>query len=209
MSYDRQDAHYDTISAFIKSMRGSDPDAAVYYMASMLAGGEDPKFIARRLVIFASEDIGNADPRALEVAVAVSRAVDFVGMPECRINLAQAVTYLSCAPKSNASYLAIQEAIAEVESAGPLAPPVYLQDVRSGQARAFRSDETYVYPHDHGGYVAQSYLPESLRDRTFYSPGNRGYEDRMREFLVRMRTLRSQDSRPVSDEGKDAKGCVP
>jgi len=197
------DAHYNYASAFIKSLRGSDPDAALYYLAVLLSGGEDPKFIARRLVVFASEDIGNADPRALEVAVAVSRAVELVGMPECRINLAQAVTYLSCAPKSNASYLAIQEALAEVESTGPLAPPIYLQDARSGQARAFRSEETYVYPHDHGGYVTQAYLPESLRDRTFYSPGNRGYEDRMREFLERMRTLRFQDGRLSSDRHAD------
>lgn len=202
------DIHYNCASAFIKSLRGSDPDAALYYMAVMLSGGEDPKFIARRLVIFASEDIGNADPRALEVAVAVSRAVEFVGMPECRINLAQAVTYLGCAPKSNASYVAIQEALAEVESTGPLAPPVYLQDARSGQARAFRSDEAYVYPHEHGGYVTQAYLPEPLRDRVFYSPGNRGYEDRMREFLVRMRTLRTQGSQADPQGHADPEGRV-
>jgi putative ATPase len=126
--YDKgADAHYDVISAFIKSMRGSDPDAALYYLAVMLTGGEDPKFIARRMVIFASEDISNADPRALEVAVAVSRAVEFVGLPECRINLAQGVTYLSTAPKSNASYAAIDEAMQEVKEHGAQAPPVFLR----------------------------------------------------------------------------------
>ncbi len=126
--YDKDaDAHYDVISAFIKSMRGSDPDAALYYLAVMLIGGEDPKFIARRMVIFASEDIGNADPRALEVAVAVSRAVEFVGLPECRINLAHGVTYLACAPKSNASYAALEEAMSEVREHGALAPPVFLR----------------------------------------------------------------------------------
>ena len=119
--YDKQaDAHYDVISAFIKSLRGSDPDAALYYLAVMLTGGEDPKFIARRMIIFASEDIGNADPRALEVAIAVSRAVEFVGLPECRINLAHGVTYLSCAPKSNASYMGIEAALARGRAAwGP------------------------------------------------------------------------------------------
>ncbi len=126
--YDKQaDAHYDIISAFIKSLRGSDPDAALYYLAVMLTGGEDPKFIARRMIIFASEDIGNADPRALEVAIAVSRAVEFVGLPECRINLAHGVTYLSCAPKSNASYLGIEAALREVEEHGAQAPPVFLR----------------------------------------------------------------------------------
>ena len=128
MLYDKQaDAHYDVISAFIKSLRGSDPDAALYYLAVMLTGGEDPKFIARRMIIFASEDIGNADPRALEVAIAVSRAVEFVGLPECRINLAHGVTYLSCAPKSNASYTGIEAALAEVEQHGAQAPPVFLR----------------------------------------------------------------------------------
>ena len=126
--YDKQaDAHYDVISAFIKSLRGSDPDAALYYLAVMLTGGEDPKFIARRMIIFASEDIGNADPRALEVAIAVSRAVEFVGLPECRINLAHGVTYLSCAPKSNASYMGIEAALREVEQHGAQAPPVFLR----------------------------------------------------------------------------------
>lgn len=197
------DTHFNYASAFIKSLRGSDPDAALYYMAVMLSGGEDPKFIARRMVIFASEDIGNADPRALEIAVAASRAVEFVGLPECRLNLAQAVTYLSCAPKSNASYLALERALKEVEASGPLPPPLYLQDSRSSQARAFRSEETYVYPHDYGGYVSQSYLPESLRSRVFYDPGAQGYEGRMREFLERMRRLRAQESESLPEGRPD------
>ena len=128
LSYDREDAHYDTISAFIKSMRGSDPDAVEYYLAAMLAGGEDPKFIARRIIIFASEDVGNADPRALEVAVAAARAVEFVGLPECRINLSQAALYMALAPKSNAAYKAVDAAMADVERRGNEPPPPHLRD---------------------------------------------------------------------------------
>ena len=123
VSYDREDSHYDTISAFIKSMRGSDPDAAIYYMASMLAGGEDPKFIARRMIVFASEDVGNADPQALQVAIAASRAVEFVGLPECRINLSQAAAYLALAPKSNAAYKAVDAALDDVKREGNQPPP--------------------------------------------------------------------------------------
>ena len=128
VSYDREDSHYDTISAFIKSMRGSDPDAAVYYMASMLAGGEDPKFIARRMIVFSSEDVGNADPQALQVAIAASRAVEFVGLPECRINLSQAVAYLALAPKSNAAYKAVDAAMDDVRRDGNQPPPPHLRD---------------------------------------------------------------------------------
>ncbi len=150
--YDKQaDAHYDVISAFIKSLRGSDPDAALYYLAVMLTGGEDPKFIARRMIIFASEDIGNADPRALEIAIAVSRAVEFVGMPECRINLAHGVTYLSCAPKSNASYLGIDAAIAEVEQHGAQSPPVFLRSTGYSGAKTLGHGVGYQYPHDDRG----------------------------------------------------------
>ncbi len=189
--YDKQaDAHYDVISAFIKSMRGSDPDAALYYLAVMLTGGEDPKFIARRMVIFASEDIGNADPRALEVAVAVARAVEFVGLPECRINLAQGVTYLSCAPKSNASYRAIEEAMAEVAEHGAQAPPVFLRSTGYSGAAALGHGVGYRYPHDDGGYNSQRYLPEALQEKEFYHPTTSGYEARIREFLARMRALR-------------------
>jgi putative ATPase len=193
--YDKgADAHYDVISAFIKSLRGSDPDAALYYLAVMLTGGEDPKFIARRLVIFASEDIGNADPRALEVAVAVSRAVEFVGLPECRINLAHGVTYLSCSPKSNASYAGIEAALKEVQEHGAQAPPVFLRSTGYSGAQKLGHGVGYEYPHDSGGYVAQRHLPESLLDREFYQPTANGHESRIQEFLRRMRAL--QRGRP-------------
>lgn len=189
--YDKQaDAHYDVISAFIKSLRGSDPDAALYYLAVMLTGGEDPKFIARRLVIFASEDIGNADPRALEVAIAVARAVEFVGLPECRINLAHGVTYLSCAPKSNASYVGVEEAIREIEAHGAKYPPVFLRSTGYSGAKTLGHGVGYEYPHNSGGYVSQRYLPEDVRDREFYHPTSNGYEANIQRFLQRMRALR-------------------
>jgi len=184
-SYDKGgDRHYDFVSALIKSMRGSDPDAAVYYLAVMLAGGEDPGFVARRLIIFASEDVGNADPVALQMAVAASRVVEFVGMPECRIGLAQAVTYLSCAPKSNASYRAIDEALREVERHGVFAPPMSIQQAGYAGAERLGKGQGYVYPHNHGGYVDADYLPEALRGRVFYRPGEQGFERVQREFLA-------------------------
>lgn len=189
--YDKgADAHYDVISAFIKSMRGSDPDAALYYLAVMLTGGEDPKFIARRMVIFASEDVSNADPEALAVAVAVSRAVEFVGLPECRINLAQGVTYLACAPKSNASYVGLESAMAEVRDQGALAPPVFLRSTGYSGAKDLGHGVGYEYPHDSGGYVAQRYLPKELWDREFYRPAGEGREKTAKELLERMRSLR-------------------
>lgn len=189
--YDKgADAHYDVISAFIKSMRGSDPDAALYYLAVMLTGGEDPKFIVRRMIIFASEDIGNADPRALEVAVAVSRAVEFVGLPECRINLAHGVTYLSCAPKSNASYMALEEASAEVKEHGAQAPPLFLRSTGYRGAKELGHGVGYEYPHDRGGYVGQRYLPKGLLDREFYHPTGQGEEARIARFLEHMRRMR-------------------
>ncbi len=189
--YDKSaDAHYDVISAFIKSLRGSDPDAALYYLAVMLIGGEDPKFIARRMVIFASEDIGNADPRALEVAVAVSRAVEFVGLPECRINLGQGVTYLACAPKSNASYVGIDAALREVEEHGAQAPPVFLRSTGYSGAKTLGHGVGYEYPHDSGGYSGQRLMPQELTEREFYHPTDQGYEARIGEFLERMRALR-------------------
>ena len=194
--YDKgADAHYDVISAFIKSLRGSDPDAALYYLAVMLAGGEDPKFIARRMVIFASEDVGNADPRALEIAVAVSRAVEFVGLPECRLNLAQGVTYLCCAPKSNASYLGMEAAAREVQEHGAQAPPVFLRSTGYSGAKAMGHGVGYEYPHDTGGYGTQRHLPEDLLDREFYHPTSEGEEARIQEFLARMRTLRREAAR--------------
>jgi putative ATPase len=175
VAYDREDAHYDTISAFIKSMRGSDPDAAVYYVASMLAGGEDPKFIARRMIVFASEDVGNADPTALQVAVAASRAVEFVGLPECRINLSQAAAYLALAQKSNASYLAIDAASADVQREGNQPPPPHLRDASYRGAKELGHGKGYKYPHSYGGWVEQQYLPDKLAGRRYYTP-QRGVE---------------------------------
>ena len=197
--YDKDaDAHYDVISAFIKSMRGSDPDAALYYLAVMLTGGEDPKFIARRMVVFASEDVGNADPRALEVAVAVSRAVEFVGLPECRINLAQGVTYLSCAPKSNASYMGLEAALGEVQQHGALAPPVFLRSTGYKGAKDLGHGVGYEYPHDAGGYVAQTYLPEGLGRKEFYAPTDEGAEGAIRKFLDRVKAIRrAEDKDPI------------
>jgi putative ATPase len=189
--YDKDaDAHHDVISAFIKSMRGSDPDAALYYLAVMLTGGEDPLFIARRMVIFASEDVGNADPEALQVAVAATRAVEFVGLPEGRINLAQAVTYLSLAPKSNASYQGIDEAMREVERSGAKAPPPALRSANYRGAAALGHGVGYAYPHSEGIYTAQAYLPEDLRGREFYRPTDQGREAELAAFLTRMRSLR-------------------
>ena len=168
--YDREDAHYDTISAFIKSMRGSDADAAVYYLASMIAGGEDPKFIARRMIVFASEDVGNADPQALQVAVAAARAVEFVGLPECRINLSQAVTYLALAPKSNAAYKAVDAALDDVRREGNQPPPPHLRSANYRGAKELGHGAGYKYPHASGGWVPQQYLPEKLSGRRYYVP---------------------------------------
>ena len=182
VSYDREDSHYDTISAFIKSMRGSDPDAAVYYMASMLAGGEDPKFIARRMIVFSSEDVGNADPQALQVAIAASRAVEFVGLPECRINLSQAATYLALAPKSNAAYKAVDAALDDVKREGNQPPPPHLRDASYRGAKKLGHGVGYQYPHGYGGWVEQQYLPEKLSGRRYYVP-IRGVE---REMAARL-----------------------
>ncbi len=178
VSYDRDDAHYDTISAFIKSMRGSDPDAAVYYLASMIAGGEDPRFLARRMIVFASEDVGNADPRALEVAVAASRAVEWVGLPECRITLSQAATYLALAPKSNAAYKAIDAALEDVRRQGNLPPPPHLRSSNYRGAEQLGHGKGYEYPHGRGGWVKQQYLPDELSGRRYYVP-IRGVEWKM------------------------------
>jgi putative ATPase len=163
------DQHYDVISAFIKSMRGSDADAAVYWLAVMISGGEDPKYIARRMIVFASEDVGNADPRALEVAVAAARAVEFVGLPECRINLSQAVAYLAGAPKSNAAYRAINEAMSDVRERGNLRPPAHLRDASYPGARKLGHGTGYRYPHDYpDAKVDQQYLPDELVGRRYF-----------------------------------------
>jgi putative ATPase len=174
--YDKDaDAHYDFTSAFIKSMRGSDPDAAVYYLAAMLEGGEDARFIARRMIVLASEDIGNADPRALLVAVAAAQAVEHVGLPEARLNLAQAVIYLARAPKSNASYVAINEATADVREHGNVKPPKSLRDA-SYYGRRLGHGDGYVYPHDDPRGFEVDYLPEELKGRTYYRPSGNGEE---------------------------------
>ncbi len=194
--YDRAgDAHYDTISAFIKSMRGSDPDAAIYYLAVMIAGGEDPKFIARRIVIAASEDVGNADPRAILVATAAARAVEFVGLPECRINLAQAAIYVALAPKSDASYRAIDAALAHVEHHGPQRPPVALRDASRPNARHFGHGEGYQNPHRAPeGVLDESLLPGELAGTRFFAPGSRGLEG---ERAARLASLRAPGDEPT------------
>jgi putative ATPase len=171
------DAHYDFTSAFIKSMRGSDPDAAVYYLAAMLEGGEDPRYVARRMIVLASEDIGNADPRALLVAVAAAQAVEHVGMPEVRLNLAQAAIYLARAPKSNASYEAISAATKDVRERGNVLPPASLRD-GSWYGRQLGHGTGYVYPHDDPAGFEQSYLPEELEGRRYYEPSGNGEEGR-------------------------------
>jgi len=184
IEYDKNgDSHYDTISAFIKSMRGSDPDAAVFWLAKMIKGGEDPKFIARRIIICASEDVGNADPRALEVAVNAFKAVEIIGFPEGRIILAQAVLYVACAPKSNASYLAIDRAMDAVEK-NSLEVPDSLKDKHYSGAAKLGRGVSYKYPHDYDKfYVKQNYLPEFMKNSVFYEPKESGYEGKIKKFL--------------------------
>jgi putative ATPase len=180
------DQHYDYISAWIKSTRGSDPDASLYYLAAMLEGGEDARFIARRMVILASEDVGNADPQALLVAVAAANAVEHVGMPECVHALAQAAVYLSMAPKSNAAYKAIAAARAHIREHGAAAPPAALRSAAYPGAAKLGRGAGYDYPHDHPGHVnAQRHLPEGLEDLRFYHP-----DDREAEFAERLERLR-------------------
>ena len=174
--YDKgADQHYDFTSAFIKSMRGSDPDATVYYLAAMLEGGEDARFIARRMVVLASEDIGNADPRALMVAVAAAQAVEHVGLPEARLNLAQAAIYLARAPKSNASYVAIKKATADVQEQGTSRPPKELRD-GSYYGRRLGHGEGYIYPHDDPRGFEVDHLPDELKGTTYYTPSGNGEE---------------------------------
>jgi putative ATPase len=180
--YDREgDRHYDFASAFIKSLRGSDPDAALYYLAAMLEGGEDPRFIARRMIVLASEDVGNADPRALLVAVAAAQAVEHVGLPEARLNLAQAAVYLARAPKSNASYRAIVEATRDVREHGNLLPPDFLRDASYPGARRLGRGKGYVYPHDDPAGFEVDHLPEELRGRRYYRPTGAGEEEEVED----------------------------
>lgn len=187
--YDKTgDNHYDTISAFIKSLRGSDPDAAVYYLAKMLYAGEDIKFIARRMMICASEDVGNADPNALTVAVSASQAVERIGMPEAQIILAQAATYIASAPKSNASYLSIAAAMDSVKNQKTTVP-AHLQDAHYKGSAKLGHGVGYKYAHDYPEhYVKQQYLPDEIRDASFYKPTDIGYEKGIKERLDRLRS---------------------
>jgi len=186
IQYDRLgDAHYDSISALIKSIRGSDPDAALYWLARMLEGGEDVRFLARRLVILASEDVGNADPAALPLAVAAAQACELVGLPECQLNLAQAVTYLACAPKSNAATLGIGEARKDVRQGRLLPVPVHLRDANYPGAKRLGHGKGYQYSHDEPDAVAsQDYLGVQ---REYYRPTDRGFEQELSARLERIR----------------------
>lgn len=191
--YDKNgDRHYDTTSAFIKSMRGSDIDAAIFYLAKMIESGEDIKFIARRMIIFASEDISNADPNALVMAVNCFRAIDTVGMPEARIILAQVVTYLAAAPKSNSTYLAIDKAIDFVRNNKDLEVPNKLKDTHYKGSANLVKDE-YLYPHTYGGYVEQDYLPDKYIGESFYEAKEVGYEKEMIERLEKIKRGINED----------------
>ena len=183
--YDKdEDGHYDTISAFIKSMRGSDPDATLYWLAKMIYAGEDPRFIARRIIICASEDVGNADPQALVVAAAALQSIEFVGMPEARIPLAQAAVYVACAPKSNAAYLGIESALKDVESGKTLEVPDHLKDATM-DAEEFGHGQGYKYAHDFKDhYVKQEYKPS---DKAYYIPTEIGYEKKIKEWLENLK----------------------
>ena len=187
--YDKTgDNHYDTISAFIKSVRGSDPDAAIYYLARMLEAGEDVKFIARRLIVLASEDIGNAAPLAMTIASSAAASATMIGMPEARIVLAQATAYLACAPKSNAAIIGIDEAIQKVRETGNLAIPSYLQDAHYKNAGKLNRGKGYKYPHSYKNhYVYQQYLPDLIKDEKFYHLTDNGHEAKMKEYLKNLK----------------------
>ena len=202
--YDRSgDAHYDTISAFIKSIRGSDPDAAVYWLAKMLEAGEDIRFIARRLVILASEDVGNADPAALPLAMAAAQACEYVGMPECRLNLAQAVIYLACAPKSNAVIAAVDAAIADVREDRTAPVPVHLRDAQYAGAKRLGHGKGYQYAHDEpDGIAAQDYLGV---EKEYYRPTERGFEQELSRRLRAIREKLRRGRRPAED-GEKSRG---
>lgn len=186
LSYDKGgDMHYDIVSAFIKSMRGSDPDAAVYYLARMIHGGEDPKFIARRMMIFASEDIGNADPRALNIATDAFKSAEVIGYPECRIILSQAAIYLALAPKSNSAYMAINKAMEEVDQGENRSIPGHLRDRNRPGSEKYKQ---YKYPHGTSyNWVKQQYLPDGLKEGDFYKSGNLGWEAKRQEILKKIK----------------------
>lgn len=189
LGYDKNsEFHYDLISAFIKSIRGSDPDAAVYYLARMIDGGEDPIFISRRLIVLASEDVGNADPRALSVAVAGLQAVEVIGLPEGAITLAQVTTYLASCPKSNAAYMALNKAREIVEKTRTLPVPLHLRSAKTALAKDLGYGQGYKYPHSYpSGWVEQEYLPEEVKKASFYEPTARGFEKTIREYLSWMK----------------------
>ncbi|MHC4308029.1 MAG: replication-associated recombination protein A [Planctomycetota bacterium] len=187
--------HYNVISAFIKSMRGSDPDAALYWLARMLEAGEDPLFIARRMVIFASEDIGNADPAAIQVAVSVKDAFHFVGMPEGWIPLSQGVTYLASAPKSNASYKAYRSALNDVKEKGALEVPLHIRNAPTSLMKDLGYGKGYKYPHDHGGYAEQSYLPKELHGKEYYKPTDFGFDKEIKKRLAFFKSKRKQEKK--------------
>ena len=201
-----EDGHYDTISAFIKSVRGSDPNAALYWLAKMLYAGEDPRFVARRLVILASEDIGNADPRGLSVAVATLEAVDFVGMPEARIALAQTTTYLATAPKSNAAYMGLEAAMADVKEGRTLPVPRHLRSTGSKRAAKALGHQGYQYAHDfEGHFVDQEYVPT---DKIYYQPSSEGYEEVIRKRIEHWNALRkaARQKKPPPAKEKPERG---
>ena len=195
IGYDKNgDGHYDTISAFIKSMRGSDPDAAVYYLAKMLTAGEDVKFIARRIMICASEDVGNADPMAMVVAASAASEVERVGMPESQLILSQAAIYVACAPKSNSATNAIYKAMDVVKNTMTDAEPAYLQDAHYGGSAKLGRGIGYKYPHDFPGhYVKQQYLPDSVEGTVFYEPSDQGREVEIKKRLESLRDPKSKD----------------
>jgi putative ATPase len=221
LAYDRAgDGHYDTVSAFIKSLRGNDPDAALYWLAAMIAAGEDPRFIARRLIISASEDVGNADPRALQVAVAAAAALDHVGLPEAQYALAQAATFIATAPKSNRSGLAYWAAVADVGEHGSLPVPMHLRNAPVARMKSHGIGVGYRYPHDfEGADVEQQYLPDQLVGRRYYRPSDQGYERTIGERMTTRegvraearavgRSKRNKDPLPPVDPMKAAGGIV-
>lgn len=191
VQYDKAgDAHYDTISAFIKSLRGSDPDAALFYLFRMLAAGEDPKFIMRRMIIFASEDIGNADPHALMVATSAARALEWVGLPEAEFALAHAATYLAAAPKSNSVYVAMQRVKTDVEQHGNAQPPGHVTNAPIAGMKKHGKGVGYKYPHDYPGHVvAQQYRPDRIQNNIYYEPGNEGFEKEVKRRVEAARKL--------------------
>ena len=188
INYDQAgDNHYDTISAFVKSLRGSDPDAALYWLAKMIEAGEDPKFIARRMIVHAAEDVGNANPHALMLAVSAAQALEYVGMPEARIPLAQAAIYIASVPKSNAVITAIDSALDAVKNSSTSGVPNHLKDTHYSGADDLDNGEGYKYPHNYpGSYISQQYLPDELEDMKFYNPSQQGHEERLKDFLDKL-----------------------